>query len=166
MKSLLIVGAGNFPPEVEELAKLNGYDNFAYIDDNPNARCQPVIGPLMLLPKYRKDYSDAIVAFGNNQNRLLQTKVLQDAGYNIPTLIHPTAYISPNAEIAPGCIIRAQVVVSRYVKLGLATMLYVGALIDHDVEIGEGSHILMGAVIRNMVKLPPLSRVESNQVVE
>ena len=166
MKSLLIVGAGNFPPEVEELARLNGYDNFAYIDDNPNARCQPVIGPLMLLPKYRKDYSDAIVAFGNNQNRLLQTKVLQDAGYNIPTLIHPTAYISPNAEIAPGCIIRAQVVVSRYVKLGLATILNVGALIDHDVEIGEGSHILMGAVIRNMVKLPPLSRVESNQVVE
>lgn len=166
MKSLLIVGAGNFPPEVEELARLNGYDNFAYIDDNPNARCQPVIGPLMLLSKYRKDYSDAIVAFGNNQNRLLQTKVLHDAGYNIPTLIHPTAYISPNAEIAPGCIIRAQVVVSRYVKLGLATILNVGALIDHDVVIGEGSHILMGAVIRNMVKLPPLSRVESNQVVE
>jgi beta-phosphoglucomutase-like phosphatase (HAD superfamily) len=52
------------------------------------------------------------------------------------------------------------------VKLGLATILNVGALIDHDVEIGEGSHILMGAVVRNMVKLPALSRVESNQVVE
>jgi UDP-3-O-[3-hydroxymyristoyl] glucosamine N-acyltransferase len=103
---------------------------------------------------------------GNNQNRLLQTKVLQDAGYNIPALIHPTAYVSPDAEIAPGCIIRAKVVVSRYVKLGLATILNVGALIDHDVEIGEGSHILMGAVVRNMVKLPAMSRVESNQVVE
>lgn len=166
MKSLLIVGAGNFPPEVEELARLNGYDSFAYVDDNPEARCQPIIGPLMLLPTYRKDYTDSIVAFGNNTNRLLQTKVLLDAGYNIPTLIHPTAYVSPDAEIAPGCIIRAKAVVSRYVKLGLATILNVGALIDHDVEIGEGSHILIGAVVRNMVKLPALSRVESNQVVE
>ena len=33
MKSLLIVGAGNFPPEVEELARLNGYDDFAFVDD-------------------------------------------------------------------------------------------------------------------------------------
>ena len=166
MKSLLIVGAGNFPPEVEELARLNGYNDFVFVDDNPYARCQPVIGSLMYLPTFKKDYSDAIVAFGNNQNRLLQTKVLQDAGYYIPTLIHPTAYVSPDAEIAPGCIIRAKVVVSRYVKLGLTTILNVGALIDHDVEIGEGSHILMGAVVRNMVKLPALSRVESNQVVE
>lgn len=51
-------------------------------------------------------------------------------------------------------------------KLGLETILNVGALIDHDVEIGVGSHILMGAVERNMVKLPSMSRVESNQVVE
>lgn len=166
MKSLLIVGAGNFPPEVEELARLNGYDTFAYVDDNPKARCQPVIGPLMFLPTYKKDYPDAIVAFGNNMNRLLQTKVLIDAGYNIPTLIHPTAYVSPDAEIAPGCMIRAHCVVSRFVKLGMACILNVGALIDHDVEIGEGSHILMGAVVRNMVKLPAGSRVESNQVVE
>lgn len=166
MKSLLIVGAGNFPPEVEELARLRGYDRFAYVDDNPEARCQPVIGPLDLLLTFREDYTDAIVAFGNNANRLQQTKVLQDAGYNVPALIHPTAYVSPDAEIAPGCIIRAHCVVSRFVKLGLATILNVGALIDHDVEIGEGSHILMGAVVRNMVKLPPMSRVESNQVVE
>jgi acetyltransferase-like isoleucine patch superfamily enzyme len=166
MKRLLIVGAGNFAPEVEELARINGYTDFAYVDDNPQARCQPVIGPLTMLPTYKGDYPDAIVALGNNMNRLLQTKVLLEDGYNVPTLIHPSAYVSPDAEIAPGCIIRAHCVVSRYVKLGMATILNVGALIDHDVEIGEGSHILMGAVVRNMVKLKPMSRVESNQVVE
>jgi acetyltransferase-like isoleucine patch superfamily enzyme len=166
MKKLLIVGAGNFPPEVEELARLNGYDTFAFVDDNPNARCQPVIGPLMFLPQYKKDYPDAIVALGLNDMRLLQTKVLLECGYNVPVLVHPTAYVSPDAELAPGCIIRAHCVVSRYVKLGMATILNVGALIDHDCVIGEGSHILMGAVVRNMVKLPDMSRVESNQVVE
>ena len=166
MKKLLIVGAGRFPPEVEELARLNGYDSFAYLDDNPEARCQPIIGNLASLPDHVADYPEAIVAFGNNERRLVCTKKLTVAGYNVPVLIHPTAYVSPDAEIAQGCIIRTQCVVSRYVKLGMATILNVGALIDHDCVIGEGSHILMGAIIRNMEALPPMSRIESNQVFE
>ena len=166
MKPLLIIGAGNFPPEVEELARLNGYDTFAFLDDNPEARCQPVIGGLASVSSHVGEYPDAIVAFGNNQRRLEMTKTLIDAGYNVPALMHPTSFTSPDAKIGAGCIIRAHCVVSRYVKLGMSCILNVGALIDHDVEIGEGSHILMGAVVRNMVKLPALSRVESNQVVE
>ncbi len=166
MKKLLIIGAGNFPPEVEELARLIGYDDFAFLDDNPNARCRPVIGNLASIPDHVADFPEAIVAFGNNERRITCTRQLQDAGYSIPTLIHPTAFISTDAEIAPGCIIRANCVVSRYVRLGMATILNVGALIDHDCIIGEGSHILMGAVVRNMVNLPPMSRVESNKVVE
>lgn len=166
MKKLLIIGAGNFPPEVEELARLNGYDEFAFLDDDPKARCQPVIGNLASIPDHITEYPDAIAAFGNNERRLECTRKLIDAGYNIPTLIHPTAYISPDAEIALGCIVRSHCVVSRYVKLEMATILNVGALVDHDCVIGEGSHILMGAVARNMVKLPPMSRIESNQVIE
>lgn len=49
MKPLLIVGAGNFPPEVEELARLNSYDTFSFVDDNPESRCQPEIGSLMFM---------------------------------------------------------------------------------------------------------------------
>lgn len=72
-------------------------DGFAFVYDNPSVRCQPVIGLLMSLPTFKKDYSDAIVALGNNSNHPLKTKVLQDAGYNIPTLFHPTAYVSTDA---------------------------------------------------------------------
>ena len=57
-------------------------------------------------------------------------------------------------------------VVSRDVKLGEATILNVGALIDHHVEIGYGCHILMEAVVRNKIKIEPLTRVESLSLVE
>ncbi len=93
-------------------------------------------------------------------------KILKENGYTIPTLIHPMAYISPDAEIAEDCIIRAKVVVSRYVKLGEATILNVGALIDHHVEIGAGCHILMGAVVRNMANVLPMTRVESMSLIQ
>jgi UDP-N-acetylbacillosamine N-acetyltransferase len=166
VRKLLIVGAGNFPPEVEELAILNGYDTFAFLDDNPAARCHPIIGDLASIKDHTNEFREAIVAFGNNERRMEYTKKILAAGFFIPTLIHPTAYVSPDSVIGVGCIIRAHCVISRYAKIGAATILNVGALIDHDVVIGEGSHILMGAVIRNMVKLPPMSWIESNKVIE
>lgn len=167
MNSLLIIGAGSFSPEVEELAGLLGYTDIAFLDDNPStAYSSPVIGTMADIAALRSQYDTAIVALGNNNTRMKYHQILKDCGYNIPILIHPTAYVSPTAEIAPGCVIRAKVVVSRDVKLGEATILNVGALIDHHVEIGYGCHILMGAVVRNKAKVEPLTRVESLSLVQ
>lgn len=167
MKSLLIIGAGSFSPEVDELARLLGDTDIAFLDDNPDkAMSKPVIGTCSQIAEMREKYDTAIVALGNNKNRMEYHQMLKENGYAIPTLIHPTAYISPDAEIAEGCIIRAKCVVSRYVKLGEATILNVGALIDHHVEIGAGCHILMGAVVRNMAKVKPLTRMESLALIE
>lgn len=167
MKSLLIIGAGSFSPEVEELAGLLEYDDIAFLDDNPSsAYCFPVIGTTADIEKLRSQYDTAIVALGNNNTRMKYHEELKRCGYNIPVLIHPTAYVSPTAEIAPGCIIRATAVVSRDVKIGEATILNVGALIDHHVEIGYGCHILMGAVVRNKAKVEPLTRVESLSLIQ
>lgn len=167
MSSLLIIGAGTFSPEVDELAGLLGYNDIAFLDDNPaNACSSPVIGTTADIEKMRENYNTAIVALGNNKTRMKYHEELKRCGYTIPILIHPTAYISPDTEIAPGCIIREKAVVSRYVKIGEATILNVGALIDHHVEISYGCHILMGAVVRNKVKVEPLTRVESLSLVE
>lgn len=167
MNSLLIIGSGSFSPEVEELARLIGYKDIAFLDDNPQkAYCHPVIGTTSDIEGFRSKYSTAIVALGNNERRMKYHDELKRCGYTIPTLIHPTAYVSPEAEIAPGCIIRAKAVVSRYANLGESVILNVGALIDHHVEIGEGCHILMGAVVRNMAKVEPLTRVESLSLIQ
>ena len=167
MTSLLIIGAGSFSPEVEEIANLIGYTDLAFLDDNPTkAYCSPVIGTMAEIGRLRAKYNTAIVALGSNIDRMRFHKILQDNNFNIPMLIHPTAYVSPTASISPGCIIRAKAVVSRDVKIGEASILNVGALIDHHVEIGYGCHILMGAVVRNKVKVTPLTRVESLSLVE
>lgn len=167
MKTLLIIGAGSFSPEVEELAGLLGYKDIAFLDDNPAlAYCSPVVGTTADIEKLRSKYDTAIVALGNNSTRMKYHEDLKRCDYNIPVLIHPTAYVSPTAEIASGCIIRAKAVVSRDVKLGEACILNVGALIDHHVEIGYGCHILMGAVIRNKAQVEPLTRVESLSLIQ
>ena len=162
-KSLLIVGAGSFSVEVEELARLLGYTNMAFVDDNKSNGC---VGLMSDIPYLRSKFENAIVALGNNINRQKYTRILEECFYNIPYLIHPTAYISPDAKIGKGCIVRAKAVISRFVELEAGVIINVGGLVDHHCIIGEYSHILMGAVIRNGVHVPALSWVDSNQVVQ
>lgn len=167
MKSLLIIGAGSFSTEVDEMARLLGYDDIAFLDDNSSTACSfPVIGSMNDIKTMRSQYNTAIVALGNNSQRIKYHKLLKKYDFIIPTLVHPTAYVSLDAELAPGCILRAKTVVGRYAKLGEACILNVGALIDHHVIIQEGCHILMGAVVRNMVTVEALTRVESLTVIQ
>lgn len=166
-KSLLIVGAGSFATEVEEMARLLGYTDIGFLDDcAEKACCKPVVGSLSDIEAQKGRYENAIVAFGNNQMRLSFTKKVQNAGYTIPYLVHPTAYVSPDANLSEGCIVRAMAVVGRYVTLERACIVNVGGLIDHHCTLGEGTHVLMGAVVRNKVCVPPETWIASNQVFE
>lgn len=162
MSSLLIIGAGSFSTEVDELAKLLGYKDIAFLDDK-----SPVaIGTMRDIGKMRDLYDTAIVAMGNNENRKRFQEELVRHGFNIPVLIHPTAFVSSDAQLAPGCIVRARAVVSRYANLCDGVIVNIGSLIDHHCEIGAFSMILPGAVVRNSVKVDPGSWVMANEVVE
>ena len=72
----------------------------------------------------------------------------------------------PDANLSEGCIVRAMAVVGRYVTLERACIVNVGGLIDHHCTLGEGTHVLMGAVVRNKVCVPPETWIASNQVFE
>ena len=162
MDSLLIIGAGSFSVEVEELARLLGYTEIAFLDD----MAPQAIGTMMDIGKMRELYDTAIVALGNNENRKRYQEELVRHNYHIPVLIHPTAYVSPDAQLAPGCIVRTHAVVSRYAKLGEGVIVNIGSIIDHHCEIGAYSMILPGAVVRNSVKVDPGTWIRANEVVE
>lgn len=166
-KSLLIVGAGTFATEVEELARLLGYDDIGFIDDNPEkALAQPVVGSTNDLRSLVGRYSNAIVAMGNNLNRIRIHKLLRAYGYEIPILVHPMAYVSPNAMINPGCIVRAMAVVGSFAKLGDAVILNLGAKVDHHCIVGDGSHLLINSVVRASKQVDALTWLDSNSVIQ
>ena len=165
--NLLIIGAGSFSTEIEEMARLLGYDDIAFLDDNPDkAKAHPVIGTMKDIEKYRYQYDNAIVALGNNKNRFHYHTTLEEFGYNIPVLIHPTAYVSPDAIIAQGCIIRTFAVVGRYAELGKAVILNIGAKVDHHCVIGDGSHLLINSVVRASKAVEPLTWLDAGQVIQ
>lgn len=165
--NLLIIGAGSFSTEVEEIATLRGYTDIVFLDDLPEkAVSTPVIGTMSEISKFRLQYDNAIVALGNNESRIKYHNLLEMYEYNIPTLIHPTAYVSPDACLAPGCIIRTFAVVGRYAVLGKASILNIGAKVDHHCVIGEGSHLLINSVVRASKNVAPLTWIEAGQVIQ
>lgn len=165
--NLLIIGAGSFSTEIEELARLQGYDDITFVDDRPEkAVSYSVIGKMNEIAALRSQYDNAIVALGNNANRLKFHSILEECGYNIPVLIHPTAYVSPDAKQAPGCIIRTFAAVGRYAELGKATILNMGAKVDHHCVIGDACHLQINSVVRDSKHVESLTWLDAGQVIQ
>lgn len=161
-KSLLILGAGGLGKAVAETAQMVGYTRIAFLDDNsPDA-----IGKLDEAEEFKTEFSHAIPAIGDNQKRCELLEALRDCGYNIPTIIHPSAVVSPTATIGEGTIIRELAAVSREVVVGEGCLINMGALIDHGCRIGAGSHIAMGCVVRGEIEIPEMSTLSPNSVIE
>ena len=160
---LLILGAGGLGGVVAETAQMIGvYSKIAFLDDN----AADAIGKLDEADKFRTGFSHAIPAVGDNQKRCELLDMLRVRGYQIPVIIHPSAFVSPNACLGEGTIVRAMAAVSRDVVIGEGCLINVGALINHGCRIGKGSHIPMGCVVRGEVEVPEMSVFEPNSVVE
>ena len=76
--------------------------------------------------------------------------LLVDSGFVIPTLIHPTATISPSAKIDYGTLIEPKVTIGASAKIGIGCIISSGAVIDRDVIIADGTHIDCGETIRKV----------------
>lgn len=169
-RSLLIIGAGGLGQDVAEIACLTGrYTKIAFLDDSPTPdkeRQYRVIGRPDEMEKFQEEYEFCIAAVGNNAYRMQMHEKIKQLDFQIPILIHPTAIVHPLASLECGDIIRAMCFVSSGVEIGESVLLNIGCKIDHNCVIGAGSHIPMGCVVRNEVKIPPCSYFKSNAVVE
>lgn len=101
MKTLLIIGAGGHGRVVGEIAEACGY-SVAYLDDQSGNK---VVGTILELEKFKDQFGFYFVGIGNNTTRQLLLERLEKLGLEIPSLIHPTAYVSPTASIGAGTVV-------------------------------------------------------------
>ncbi len=144
---LVIVGASGHGKVVAEIAKLNGYDDIVFLDDNENVHeCAgyPVVGKSTDAPD-----GDLFVAVGNSAAR----KMLIER-YNSrvqPVLCHPKAIISTDVTIGRGTVVMAGAVINPSVTIGKGVIVNTSCSIDHDCIIGDYSHVSVGAHLSGTV---------------
>ena len=155
MTSLLILGAGGHAKVVAELALASRFaSSLAFLDDSstrtdpsPPLLGWPVLGPLLFSDQasIAAKYEAAVVAIGHAPIRLQWIQRLQVAGYHLPVLIHPTAWVSPTAKIGPASVVFAQAAVQSQASIGIGAILNTGCSVDHDAQLSDGVHICPGS---------------------
>lgn len=76
-----------------------------------------------------------------------------NSSLSFPTIIHPTATVSPKAKIGSGCQIFSNVVIGAYSNIGNGCVLTSGAIISHDSCIGDFSFIAPSANLAGNVQI-------------
>ena len=153
MRRLAIAGAGGHGLVCADLARLAGYGEVLFFDDDPRAGEGfpfPVAGPVSEIAPLG---CDAFVAIGSNAVRAAVQSALEGAGVRVATLVHPSAYVAPSAALGPGCAVMAGAVVNPFARLGRGCIVNTCASVDHGCSVGDFCHVAVGARLAGDVAL-------------
>lgn len=144
--NLLILGAGAQGRAVRELAEsLRLFPRIVFLDDDPE---NPLgLGPCASCGCFREEYPVAIAAVGDPALRLRWTGMLARAGFVLPVLIHPTAVVSPTAQIGYGSVVDTRATIGPGAQIGAGSIIASGATVDRGVVLPEGSMVRCGQVV-------------------
>lgn len=149
MTALLILGAGGHARVLAETALASGAaSSVTFLDDRTGAPLAQALEPTT-----RDQFAAAAVAIGHAATRLHWLEQLSTAGYALPVLIHPTAWVSPSASLGPGSVVFAQAAVQAQASIGTGAILNTGCSVDHDVHLADGVHVCPGARLAGEVQV-------------
>ncbi len=148
-EKLIIIGSGGHGRVLYDIAKLNGYKEVNFLDDNENSSA---IGKVCDYVKYLRD-CDFIVGIGNSRVREKIQLSLQESGAKVVSLIHPKSVIANEAEIGNGSVVMAGAVVNTNTKIGRGVILNTNSVVEHDCSVDDFSHISVGAKVCGTVEV-------------
>ncbi len=150
-----IIGASGHGKVVADIARACGVSDIVFYDDRWQELGQhygcSVIGTVSdAFAQAAVQYDEAIVAIGNVKVRSTIQKQMQKAA---PALIHPSAVVSPSAQLGQGTVVMPNAVVNADTIIGDGVIINTGALVEHDCKIGDYSHICPNASVAGGVSV-------------
>lgn len=158
-KKLIILGSGGYGRTVYDIAEQLGYA-ITVLDDADEEH------PLASFSRYIDDDAEFIPAFGNNEFRLQWINRIEEAGGKLATLIHPSTYVSPKAQVFSGCVILPGAIVNTGSKVGKGCIINLGATVDHDVVIEDGAHLCVRCIVKGENRISCCEKIEAGEIVE
>jgi acetyltransferase EpsM len=186
-RTLLILGSHIFAEEVADLVDQAGEHELAgFVENRDRERCGA--GLLGLPVHWIEDVGalagthEAVCAIGTTKRRAFVEQV-QALGFEFATVRHPSAVVSPLAQIGPGCVVGAAVVVATRARVGAHVILNRGVLVGHHTTIGryvtvspganvagcvtiaDGAYVGMGATVLDRIRIGEDAVVGAGSVV-
>lgn len=147
---LLIIGAGGHGQCCHEIAeRMNYFEEISFLDDHSRYEMSDmVVGKINQLEELRDKYDSVFVALGNNKLRKELYIRAKNAGYNTPSLIDPTAFVSTYCFVGEGTVIFPNAVLETHCHVARGCIISSNATIHREAKVNEFTVIHSNTVIR------------------
>ena len=170
MNKIILIGGGGHCKSVIDVIEQEARFEIAGIIDKPELLGSkilgyPVIGNDFDLGSLAKKYQNALITVGQIKSALAKIKLYDlaiKAGFTLPSIVSPSAYISKHSKIGNGTVIMGNVIVNANVSIGDNCIINSKALIEHDCLISSHCHISTNAIINGGVTIGSKSFIGSN----
>lgn len=113
-----------------------------------------LLGGLESLPELRAArISKAVIAVGDNNARQRLSETLIATGFELATVIHPSAHIMVAGQIGVGSFIHACSVVGPECNIGRNVIIQPMCVIGHETVVGETAQFCAGVNIGGKVRI-------------
>jgi sugar O-acyltransferase (sialic acid O-acetyltransferase NeuD family) len=171
MKPLILIGGGGHCKSVIDVVESAGYEIIGILDLphllGKQVLQYKIIGTNDDIIKY-VDQAQFVVSVGQIKTpdiRMKLSKLVEEKGGELATIISPTAHVSRYASLGRGTVIMHQVLVNAGAKIGNGCIINTKANIEHEVIIGDYCHISTGAMINGGASIADGTFIGSQSVV-
>jgi len=159
MKNIILIGGGGHCKSVIDVIEQEGRFEIVGIVDKPdllgsNVLGYPVIGSDSDLDSLAKRYQYALITVGQIKSPSLRIKLFDlaiNAGFTLPNIISPNAYVSKHLTIGKGVVVMHNAMVNASASIGDNCIINSKALIEHDCLISKHCHISTNATLNGGV---------------
>lgn len=160
---LTILGASGHGKVVADIARLCGYDEIYFLDDNETVKLcgiYPVIGKTR---EARRFNNDIFIAIGNAEIRRRMLSEIENK--RIPILIHPSSVVSNGVKIGRGSVVMAGAVINPGTVIGTGCIINTSSSIDHDCRIDDYVHVSVGAHLCGTVNIKEMTWIGAGATI-
>jgi len=171
---IIVYGAGRASRIIIEVLSAQGHNIIGLIDDNSRIHNNEkygikILGDYFYLLKFAKEkdffVSISIAAPNLMANRAIIFNKLKDEGLNFINVVHPTAYISPSANIGVNNFISPFVSIDAGTIIGDNNRICTHATIDHDCTLGDSNFVGPKAYIGSCSQIGNNRIFDTGQIV-
>jgi sugar O-acyltransferase (sialic acid O-acetyltransferase NeuD family) len=121
------------------------------------------------LAELAKQFEFALVALGQIDSPELRIRLYSQsiaAGFILPSIIAPSAYVSPHAIVGAGTIVMQGAILNAGVVVGNNCIINTRALLEHDSQVSDHCHISTGAILNGETSIGKGSFIGSGSVIK
>ncbi len=131
--------------------------------------CYSILGTDEDLPEVKKDYKHALITVGQIKSPNVRIRLFEHLlklGFELPTIVSPSSYVSPHARIGQGTIVMHHALVNAGAQVGRNCIINTKALVEHDALVEDHCHVATGAIINGGVRVGAGTFVGSSVVTK